>query len=387
MKVMLFANTSWYLYNFRRNLIYALLEKGYSVIVCAPYDDYSKKLKEIGASYQNIKLSQRGKGVLTELLTIFSLREILHRTNPDILLTYTPKGNIYPALVKPKNTKQISNITGLGEAFEKNKIITGIVKLLFKISLSSCDRVFFQNQEDMDTFINYGIVNPDVAVRINGSGTDLVRFKPMKVKKFTEIKMSFLTLGRIIPQKGYYDIISLLEQYPKILQIAEFHILGIPDFSRKTSMKLYEELKQMAANNTIFLHAPVDDVENIINRAHCLLLPSTYNEGVPRSLIEGLACGLPIITTNWKGCRDTVINGKNGYLVQPGSINDLYLKVTRFCSLTSDERTQFAKESRKLAERLFNENDIINRYLELCEDFKSDTIINSHAPLRTSVLN
>ncbi|MDG5815541.1 glycosyltransferase family 4 protein [Chitinispirillales bacterium ANBcel5] len=365
MLIVLLANTSWYLYNFRKKLILSLLENGHEVFVCAPFDSYSEKLEALGAKYRNIKLSQNSISIIKEVISLISIKNILKEVNPSYLLTFTPKGNIYPALVKPKKTKQVTNISGLGEGFDKDSLLSKVLQLLFKVSLSKSEKILFQNQEDMNSFIKKSIVSPRNSIRINGSGVDIARFHPAKGKKFSDTKMCFLTVGRVIEKKGYRLILSLIQLYPNILNMAEFHIVGIVDKNRPKSIELYKELQAAADRGSIKLHDPVDDIEKIISQAHCMLLPSTYNEGVPRSLLEGLACGMPVITTDWKGCRDTVSEGQNGYLVKPGSVDDLYEKITKMCHLSDKEYAQFSNKSRRLALEKFDENEIVSTYMNI----------------------
>ena len=171
--------------------------------------------------------------------------------------------------------------------------------------------------------------------------------------------------GRIVPQKGYE---LFLEAARRIRQEqdskAAFWILGIQDASRKDSLDLFRKILTYHDQHIITYLSPTDDVVPILQQAHVVVLPSHYHEGVPRCLLEAMACGKPIITTDWKGCRETVVHGSNGYLIQKKDQKDLIRAMNRFIQAESDTLYTMGLASRRKAEQEFREEFVIAKYLE-----------------------
>jgi glycosyltransferase involved in cell wall biosynthesis len=168
----------------------------------------------------------------------------------------------------------------------------------------------------------------------------------------------------MVPKKGYGLFLEaakkIKEKYGKR---AEFWIMGIIDQSRVESVMLYKRIKEFNSQGWIRYITEQEDVVQILQQADVLVLPSNYNEGVPRSLMEALACGKPIITTDWKGCRDTVDHGRNGYLVKVGDLNDLIIHFIKLLELSEEEMEKMGTASREKAVSCFDEKDIIEYYL------------------------
>lgn len=372
MKIVLCANTSWYIYNFRKNLISEIQNKGYEVYVIAPFDDYTQRLQTLGVKWFHIDLHQTSQNPFTELRTIIHLFHLLKHLQPDMLLTFTIKCNIYAGLVnKVCKIPQIANISGLGEIFDVNTMFTTFVRYLYRITLNNSQKVFFQNSEDLHLFTQQGILPECVCERLPGSGVDLSVFIPPS-NNFDQTKKTFLMFGRVVPKKGYN---LFLEAARRIKQErtnrAEFQILGIQDTSRKKSLELFQKILTYHNKRIITYIPATDDVVPIIQQAHVVVLPSHYNEGVPRSLLEAMACGKPIITTNRKGCRETVDHGINGYLLEKEELGSLIDLMNFFIHAKGDILYNMGMASRRKAEKEFDEKFIISKYL---------TEILSHSP-------
>jgi glycosyltransferase involved in cell wall biosynthesis len=366
MNIVLCANTSWYVYNFRRNLIAALRQQGHKVGVIAPYDDYTAKLDQLGVSWWPLPLQQTGTNPVQELRTLMNLGRLLSRLQPQVVLSFTIKCNLYVGLLRRCAAfRQIANISGLGEVFDRRSVFTRGVLGLYTLALRRAQKVFFQNQEDLQMFRGRHLLPAPICARLPGSGVDLMTFRPAVPDIRPSGPRVFLMFGRLVPQKGYdlfLQAAQRLRQSPSACS-AEFWVLGLPDESRPAAAQLQQRIRAWHQRGVIRSLAPTARVAPIIHQADVVVLPSVYHEGVPRSLLEALACAKPILTTNWKGCRDTVEHGVNGYLMTPGDLADLehYLRVL----MRVDRSTlqQMGRASRQKAEREFDERVVIARYL------------------------
>lgn len=373
MRVALIANTSWYLRNFRSALIDALCMKGHEVICLAPSDEYTADLRRLGARCRHLPMSQRGRNPLVETASLLSLGMLLWRMRPNMVLSYTTKCNLYVGLCRRMlGFGQTANVSGLGEAFDRPGITRAVVSALYRHALHGAQRVFFQNNEDMVTIANCQRLLPRSAwQRLPGSGVDLVRFVPRTGRQFADNgKRVFLMYGRLVPKKGYA---LYLEAARALNGLAEFRILGIEDNSRPASRALYERILQASHDGVITFRPRTDDVRPEVWSADVVVLPSTYNEGVPRTLLEALACGKPIITTDWKGCRDTVDSGENGYLVKPHDVADLVSRMKTFIDAPEDQILTMGSASRAKAEREFDERVVVNAYIQEVERCVTDS--------------
>jgi glycosyltransferase involved in cell wall biosynthesis len=364
MKIMLCANTSWYLYNFRKNLISVIQRQGHEVYAIAPFDNHTRKLQELGVHWLHLTLHQTEKNPLTELRSLLHLFRLVHKIQPDVVLTFTIKCNIYVGLLtRVYPVAQIANISGLGEVFDRKSLVNLLVCQLYRTALKKSRKVFFQNREDLHTFIRKKILPEVLCERIPGSGVDLSTFTPPGKHDESETRI-FLMFGRVVPRKGYDLFLQAAQQIKQRQNTqASFWILGIQDRSRKESITLFQQIVESHTRGIVRYMPPTDDVVPIIQQADVVVLPSYYHEGVPRSLLEAMACGKPIITTNWKGCRDTVEHGINGYLIEKGDLSALTKYMEFFIRADREVLQKMGAASRKKAEKEFDENLIISKYL------------------------
>ncbi len=363
MRIVILYNTSWYVYLLRRNLIARLHEAGCEVFVVAPRDTYSDRLIQLGVRHVPIPLDPGSTSPLKELKTLIAVLRVLRALKPDAVLSYTIKCNLYASIVKRfVSFHQIANISGLGAAFDKRGAMRTIANTLYRVGLRATEDIFFQNREDLAACIRSSLVNPRCCTVIPGSGVDLTAFTPSQ--RNHNRPRTFLMFGRLLPQKGYDLYLKVaLRAREEFGDSAVFWILGKPDFERSESIALYHRIMRAHAVGTVRYLQSSDEVRPILNEADVVVLPSTYNEGIPRSLLEALACGKAVITTDWKGCRETVVQERNGYLTQPHNEESLYEAVRRMITCNDDTLKEFGGASRERAEMLFDEEIVLNAYL------------------------
>jgi glycosyltransferase involved in cell wall biosynthesis len=367
MKILLTANTSWYIYNFRKGTIKHLLSQGYEVLTVAPDFEYQIHLEALGVKHFGIFMKKSSKNPLNDLYTIVSYMKLYRKLSPEVVLNFTPKCNIYSAVsAKLMKAKVINNISGLGRIFVSKGIITHIVKWLYKFSQTFADFIFFQNAEDMQLFISKHIISPEKCARIHGSGIDIKYFHPQK-SHIKSDKLKFVLVARMLREKGVEIFAKaagrLVEKYTDV----EFALLG-PLEEKSVTLS---EINQWETKGWVKYLGKTDDVVSVVHDCSAVVLPSYYKEGVPRSLLEAGALGKPVITTDNTGCKDAVIDGKTGFLCRQNDVDSLVNCLERFISMSEEDRVKMGMESRKHIEKNFDEKTVIEKYIE-----KIDAITN-----------
>ncbi|HAT2491746.1 TPA: glycosyltransferase family 4 protein [Aeromonas hydrophila] len=357
------ANTCWYLYNFRKNTIITLVKHGYKVYVIAPSDKYSQSLESIGACIINIDIDQSGTNPFKDLISFVSFGRVFIENKIDVVLNFTPKNNIYSTLAaKICGVKVINNIAGLGILFINESLTSKIVRLLYKVSQQFADKVFFQNEDDRDLFLLNGMVKKEVTDRLPGSGADLARFTV--TPSIDDGVTRFLLIARMLYDKGvghYVEAARILRD--KYGSEVEFNLLGFLDVNNPSAVTK-EQMQEWVSEGIVNYLGISDSVETEIAKSDCVVLPSFYREGVPKSLLEAGAMGKPIVTTDNVGCRETVDNGVNGFLCEPRSTASLVSQLDRIITMGYQNRISMGLLSRQKIENEFDENIIIAKYLE-----------------------
>lgn len=366
-KIALSANTSWYIYNFRKNTILSLLESGYEVSVVAPEDEYSQKLVSLGVKFFHIPIDRGGMNPIKDIICFFTFLMIYYRNNIDVVLNFTPKNNIYSTLAASiVGTKSINNIAGLGTLFISNSFASRIAVFLYKFSQKYASNIFFQNHDDMQLFRDRKISTGIRTDRLPGSGVDLVRFQVISAPDDGVVR--FLLVARLLYNKGighYVDASRILKN--KYLEKVEFNLLGFVDSTNPSGIS-QKQLDLWINEGVINYLGLSNEVEVHIAKADCMVLPSFYREGVPKSLLEAGAMGKPIVTTDNVGCRETVDDSINGFLCEPRSTSSLVSKLELIINMSHDQRLSMGAKSRQKIKTEFDEKLVIDKYLSVIED-------------------
>lgn len=362
--ITLLYNTSVSVYKFRINLIREIEKLGYKVIVLSPKDEYVKKLKELGIEHHHINISQYGMNPIKELKTMYEIYKAFKKYKPEYSLHYTIKPNIFGSIVAGLlNIKVINNIAGAGKAFSNDGLFQKFIQSLYKFGLKKSQRVFFQNFDDMNLFLDNNIVNKDVSYRIPGSGVDLIKYKfiPLKSSAFTE----FLFIGRLLKEKGIEYFLEAAKELLTSGFKARFYIAGECEKDNNDYIE-YKFLDDYLKTEGIYYHGTVspDEMPKIIENSTCVVLPSYYREGVPRSLLESASMGKPIITTENVGCKEVVDEKKNGYKCEVKNSKCLADKMKQFINLPFEEKVIMSEYSRNKMENEFAEKIVLDAYIK-----------------------
>lgn len=351
------ANTSWYIFNFRRSTIDMLVDSGWTVMTLAGDDEYANQLVSLGAKHHKVFLNSTGKNPVVDFFTLihFWWR---YREKPTAVLNFTPKCNIYSCLAAYlRGIPSINNISGMGSGILSKGPVSFFLRRLYGIVSRVAAITYFQNSDDRKYFLEEFDHPCEKALLIPGSGVNLSQFEYAPLNKGSKIRFGMFT--RIIEEKGVKHFVeaarSLKQKYT-----VEFVIAGSVDHGRKNAISL-EEVESWDREGVVRYLGMLTDVRPEIEACDCIVLPSYYPEGTPRILIESAAIGRPIITTDHPGCRDTVTEA-SGYLIHKKSTRSLVAAMECFLKLSYSERDTMSQESRSRAEKYFDEDIILRSY-------------------------
>ncbi|MBV6642042.1 MAG: glycosyltransferase family 4 protein [Cyclobacteriaceae bacterium] len=359
MKIAIIINTSWNIYNFRKGLIDHFMSKGHQVVAIAPQDDYSQKLVELGCSYYALDFPGTSTNPIKDLSLVWRLYRILKTANPDIILTYTIKPNIYTSLVSGVlRIPCICNVSGLGTVFLWKGSLKRIAVSLYKVAFRFSSWIFFQNEEDRKDFMEVVPINPKKTSVLPGSGVNLAHFQldPYKKRDVT----TFLMVARLIVEKGVVEFSEAAKQMSLKHSNVRFRIVGGYEsgHARSVDQSLLDEWK---ASTYIEWIAHQEDIRPYLEEADVVVLPS-YREGTPKTLLEAGAMGKALIASDAPGCRQVVKNGVNGFLCKVKDSKDLANKMKLYLSLNQEEKLQMHLNSRKHIEENYDEKIVIDLY-------------------------
>ena len=361
-KIIIVSNTSWSLFNFRFELARSIKKNGYEVILVAPYDEYSDRLSE-EFEYHDIYMNNKGTNPKEDIKTTFAFYKLYKKIKPDVVLHYTIKPNIYGTIAcSLLGIKTINNISGLGTVFIKESLVTKLVKWLYKYSLSKSSKVFFQNSDDRDLFIQNKLVQRDKCDLLPGSGIDTNKFLPIEYKK-KDNTFIFLLVARMLWDKGIGEYIEASKIIKSKYKNVEFQMLGFLDVDNHSAVSKEQMQEWVDAGYVNYLGVS-DNVKKEIAKADCIVLPSFYREGTPRVLLESASMAKPILTTDNVGCRDVVDDGINGYLCEVRNTQDLADKMEIMLDLSEDDRIVMGQRGREKMISEFDESIVIDKYLE-----------------------
>lgn len=367
---MLSSNTSWSIVNFRESLIRSFISHGYDVVAVSPSDEYASKIGEFGARFVPMPMDNKGVNPFNDFLLFLRLFTLLIREKPAVFLGFTVKPNVYGGIAaRLLGIPSIKNVAGLGAAFIRENWVTRVVELLYRLGLGGSSKVFFQNADDNKLFVSRGLVRREITDILPGSGVDVLKFSPATSDAAENRPFRFLLLARLLWDKGVGEYVQAAQRILKKRQDVVFQILGFLDVKNPSAIS-HAQIDEWEEEGVIQYLGAVEDVRSTIAHADCVVLPSYYREGTPRSLLEAASMAKPIITTDTAGCRDVVINGETGFLCRPRDADDLAIKMEGMLSLSSDQRIVMGLKGRKKMIEQYNEQIVINKYLEVLDKLK-----------------
>lgn len=353
------------LINFRGKLIESFVESGAEVIAMASgaTREEVENVESLGVRYIDYQVKRNGLNPLEDLKTYSEFKRVFRKEKPDVILAYTIKPVIWGGLAARSFSKSkfFALVTGLGFAFQrggfKRTWLTNLVKVLYSIALSRSSGVIFQNPDNLNVFTEEKIVNKSKCNLVNGSGVDLSHFS----KQVLTDEPRFLLIARLLGEKGVREYIAAAALVRKKFPDAVFDLVG-PEDPSPDGIPV-SEIHERHKMGVINYHGGTEDVRPYIESCNIFVLPS-YHEGMPRTVLEAMATGRPVLTTNVPGCKETVEDGVNGWLVNKESISELADKMVWFIE-NPDKWQEMADASYLMAKEKFDVSKVNDNLLRI----------------------
>ncbi len=361
MKVLLTANSAWNLAHFRGGLIDALRQDGHDLAALAPTDHGADGLEELGVRHIPIAIDPKGTAPAHDAMLTYRFFQVFRREQPDVILSYTIKNNIYGGLAAGRlRISFIPNVSGLGTAFLNEGWLERLVTQLYQASFRPLKHVIFQNADDRALFIERDIVRADQAVLVPGSGIDLEYFKPTTSDRKAKAPVTFLLIARLLKDKGVREFVEAARHIRTTHPNARFQLLGEVGVANRTAINK-PTVDEWVSEGIIDYLKTTDDVRPYIAAADCVVLPS-YREGTPRTLLEAAAMARPIVTTDVPGCRNVVDDGRTGLLCRARDAEDLARAMTRMLEMEPKARASLGQAGRRKIEREYCQSIVFDTY-------------------------
>lgn len=371
MRVLLFANTEWYLYNFRRSLALRLRDAGHDVVLLSPPGRYGEKLREMGFRWIPAPMVRQSLNPVREMLLVRWIRDLFERERIDLVHNFTIKCAVYGSLAARMADvpARINAVAGMGFVFTsgaaKARMLRPVVGTLLRLALDGDGaRLILQNQDDVALFLGANLVRPERIRLIPGSGVDCKRFAPESDGQQAGSTERFRVLlpARLLWDKGIAEYVDAARQLRADGRAIDFLLAGTPDPGNPAAVP-EETVRSWVAEGLVDWLGHVDDMPALFRSVDAVALPS-YREGLPKGLIEAAASGLPLVTTDVPGCREVVTHEEDGLLVPLKDARRLAEAIAR---LQDDPalRHKLGMAARAKAFRLFDERSVVDRTLDV----------------------
>ena len=374
MKFVFFANTDWYLYNFRLSTALRLKAQGAEVTMLSPPGEFGQRFADHGIRWLTLPMDRASLNPLRESWTLQRLVRLLKQERPDLLHNFTVKCAVYGALAaRAAGIPAVVNaIAGMGYVFAsdslKARALRPVVGALMRASLGGGhSRVILQNPDDADALARSRMVPAEKIRLIRSSGVDLARFLPMQGEACDQRPLRVLLAARLVQEKGVREFAEAAARLKRQGRNIRFLLAGMPDPGNPGSVS-EAEARNWHDDGTLHWLGHVDDMPSLLSSIDVMVLPSYYREGVPKSLIEGAACGLALVTTGLPGCREVVTeDGVDGLRVEPRDPASLAAALARL----DDDRAllrRLGDSARQRALLHFDERMVIQQTMDVYEE-------------------
>lgn len=360
--ILILVNKQTTIVNFRLEVVAALVQAGYRVVVSVPDGDRVNEIAAVGAETIITPMDKDSTDPVRDIALMLTYRKMIKQTKADLVLTYTIKPNVYGGMAAASlKVPYVANITGLGTALENGGAMQKLALTLYRFGFRRISRVFFQNSENRAFFEQHKLALGKHA-SLPGSGVNLQKFDLPDYPPADTVDFAFIS--RIRKEKGIEQYIDTARAITAKYPDTRFHVCGFGD-------EYYENrMKELHEEGVIVYHGLLNDVRVMLKDAHCTIHPTYYPEGMSNVLLESAACSRPIISTDRAGCREAIDHGVNGYLIREQDSADLIEKVEQFLALSYDERREMGRKGREKVAREFDRQLVVKAYLdtaaELC---------------------
>ena len=363
--VAVFANDDVDIYNFRRELLQKIVDSGYDLLISCPYGEKLAMLGAIPFEYDNPVIDRRGTSIIADTKLFFHYIDVLRQYKPDIVLSYTIKPNVYAGLACQKlKIPYLSNITGLGTSIQNGGILAKVSLSLYKIGLKKSYCVFFQNETNARIMIEKKVIKDNYCL-VPGSGVNL------DIHRFEEYpenngKTRFVTIGRIMTDKGIRELLQAAANIKKEYDNVEFDIIGAYDED-----ELKNVIEEYQSKGIINYLGVKSDVHPYIKDSNAIIHAS-YHEGMSNVLLESASAGRPVIATDVAGCIETYEPGITGIPFKSKDAEDLERAIREFINLPYEKKKAMGKLGREKMEKEFDRQIVVSKYLKVINQILED---------------
>ena len=366
--VALLTNNDDDVYCFRLELVQAIIDAGYDILISCPNGPKFELMKDIPYIYDDPVIDRRGTSVKNDFKLMRHYHKLFKKHRPSVVLTYTAKPNVYASLAASAlRIPVINNVTGFGSVLNESGMKQKFIMGLFKLAYSKSACVMFQNSTNMKLAVDSGMVKGEHRL-IPGSGVNTERYPlqeyPQGGDGLDGSPVVFNYIGRVLHDKGVDDYIEAAKRIKKKYPQTEFNMLG---FIEPTEIHYEAELKELGEQDIVHYRGSQKNVQPWIKRAHAIIHPSTYGEGMSNVLLENASSGRPIITTDNPGCKETVVEGESGYIYHGGDVDALVEKIEMFLSTENKNRKAMGENGRAYVSENFSREKVISAYLQTIE--------------------
>ena len=360
-KIVVLSNVEEGIYCFRLELIQRLLSEDFDVVLVAPPGPYTQEFEEMGVRRVFVKLNRQGMNPVEDFGLLLKYISILRKEKANAVLTYTIKPNLYGGLAcRIMGVPYLANITGCGRIFQKQGIVRTLVEEMLTVALKRARMVFFQNKENMSTFMNAKLTGDSPVTLLPGSGVNLNYFQ-LQAYPAEEENIRFLMIARLCRDKGIFEFIKAAEAVRQKYSNVEFHVAGWNE-----DPQYQQQAQRLIAEGYFYDHGVLSrqEIPDLICKCHAVVLPS-YHEGMANVLLEASASGRPVLASDIAGCREIVDDGRTGFVFPPKNAAALAEKMCEFIELSHISRKEFGLNARRKVEEEFDRQHIVNKYLSV----------------------
>lgn len=361
-KILILSNSDAGLYEFRKEIVSALIAEGYEVHISVPDTGHIKTLEELGGIMHVTMLDRRGMNPARDIKLYKAYKRLIHDIKPVLVLTYTIKPNVYGGVAcKMCKVPFFANVTGLGSTLQGEGLLKKFVVTLYKTGLKKASCVFFQNKFNMEFMKAEGCIAKSANARLlPGSGVNLEEHAMCRYP-MDDGCIHFLNVGRMMDDKGSSELLKVAEQisekYPNIV----FDILGT--YEDETREKYEPWVKRLEQKGIVVHHGFRTDVDTFYDKCHAVVHPS-YHEGMSNVVLEAAAVGRPVITSDIPGCNEIYEDGISGIAFEPRNSEALYAALEQFIRMPLTEKENMGFAARKYVEEHFDRRLVIDAYFE-----------------------
>lgn len=371
-RLLILANDETTIYNFRREIIKAFVQAGHQVYLSYPTGTHTQELEQLGCSVLPAAVERHGTSVLRDGKYLLSCIKLIRKLQPDVVLTYTVKPNIYGSIAcRITGKPYINNITGLGSILQNGGMMAKLICFLQKIAFKKSSCVFFQNADNYRQLLDRKVVRKNTPVTVlPGSGVNL-SLHSYEDYPSQDDALKFIFVSRVRADKGFDEFFQMAQVIQEKYPFTQFHIVGWYEDDH------YEKIITRLQNAGVVVYHGMKDpaqVHALLKQSHCLIHPS-YHEGMANAILEASATGRPVLASNIPGCMEGFEEGVTGFGFEVQNTQSLVAAVEKFIQTPYEKKQDMGKRARQKMEREFDRTFVAQTYLKQIKELEGKYIV------------